>query len=272
MVFLAWALLLGGAATASGQGITVGPPALYLDSRTPTAVVTLFNPGTEPVEASVEFAFGYPVSDREGNVSVPLTPGPTRGERSAVDWLRAFPRQVVLEPGQRQAVRVVVTPPAELPDGEYWARMVVDARGGQPTPTDTVGDVSLAVSVRTRNVLAVNYRSGIVETGVRVVSAAAARDADGVTFEVDLERTGNAAYLGRLRADVLDGTGALVASVLDDIAVYRVMRRRLVVPVPDTAEGSLEVRMTITAERQDLPVGGALPATPVTVHIPVATP
>jgi hypothetical protein len=266
---LAAAALMAGLAE-TAHAVTVSPTALYIDSRTRTATLTLYNPGSLPAEVSIDFAYGYPQSDAEGNVSVPLTLEPAAGEPSAMDWMRAFPRRLVLQPGQRQVVRVLVEPPPELPDGEYWARVLVSSRGGQPPIESTQGDVQLQLNVQTTLVMAANFRKGAVGTGVEVARAAAVRDGTDVSLEVEMQRTGNAAFLGRLRADVLDERGTVVATAWDDIAVYRTMLRRLAIALPEGTAGPLEVRLTIDTERQDLPPGGALPASTVTRSVAVA--
>jgi P pilus assembly chaperone PapD len=266
---LAAAALMAGLAE-TAHAVTVSPTALYIDSRTRTATLTLYNPGSLPAEVSIDFAYGYPQSDAEGNVSVPLTREPAAGEPSAMDWMRAFPRRLVLQPGQRQVVRVLVEPPPELPDGEYWARVLVSSRGGQPPIENTQGDVQLQLNVQTTLVMAANFRKGAVGTGVEVARATAVRDGTDVNLEVQMQRTGNAAFLGRLRADVLDARGTVVATAWDDIAVYRTMLRRLAIALPEGTAGPLEVRLTIDTERQDLPPGGALPASTVTRSVAVA--
>lgn len=263
------ALALVAAGAEAAHAVSVSPTALYIDSRTRTGVLTLYNPGTLPEEITLEFAFGYPVTDAEGNLSVPVTQEPAPGEPSAMGWMRAFPRRLVLQPGQRQVVRVMVEPPADLPDGEYWARILVHSRGGQPPIEQTQGDIRLQLDVQTTLVMAANFRKGDVSTGVRVDTAAAARTADGVEVQVDLTRTGNAAFLGRMRLDVVDARGTVVGTAWDDLAVYRAVRRRHVIPVPADAAGPLTVRMHVDTERDDLPVGGALPVPPIDRTVPV---
>ena len=85
-----------------------------------------------PEEIDIAFAFGYPQSDSVGNVTVPFTDSVPAGEPGAVPWLRAFPRRLVLQPGQQQVVRILAQPPENLPDGEYWGRVMVASIGGQP--------------------------------------------------------------------------------------------------------------------------------------------
>ncbi len=265
---LAAALALLACAAGRAHAVSVSPTALYIDSRTRTAVLTLYNPGSLPEEITIDFAYGYPQADSAGNVSVPTTRTPPAGEPSAMAWLRAFPRRLLLQPGQRQIVRVLVEPPANLAEGEYWARILVSSRGGQPPIEQTQGDVRLQLNVTTTLVMAANYRKGDLRTGVAVTASEARRTADGVRLQVDLTRTGNAAYLGRMRAEQLDTRGTVLATLNDDVAVYRGMRRRLTFAVPAGATPA-SVRIHLDTEREDLPPGGALPAAPVDQRIPV---
>ncbi|MEQ9401212.1 MAG: hypothetical protein RJQ04_18750 [Longimicrobiales bacterium] len=266
------AVLLGGlmtVASAYAAAVAVSPVALYIDSRTRTGTLTLFNPGSRPEEVQVDFAFGYPVSDEEGNVTVQVLEEAPAGEPSAVGWLRAFPRRMVLEPGQRQVMRVMITPPAGLEDGEYWARALVRGRGGQPPIEERQGDVSVQIEVETVVVVAVNYRHGSVDTGLRVADARASQVGDTVRAFIDFERTGNAAYLGRVQGELLDASGRVLATAEEVLAVYRTIRRRLDLPVPAGAEGPLRVRYTMDTDRDDLPPGGPLPVDRVVHEVEV---
>lgn len=264
----ALALLLGLAAPAAA--VTVSPMALMIDARTRTGTLTLYNPGTLPEEITISFGFGYPKADSAGNVGVQILDSVPAGEPSAVEWMRAFPRRLVLQPGQRQVVRVMVQPPADLADGEYWSRILVSSRGGLPPIEQTQGEMRLQLSVETVLVLAANYRKGDVSTGVEIRSATAARRGDAVEGRVEFARTGNAAYLGTLRAEVLDARGQVVASTSEDLAVYRTLPRRVEVPLPAGVTGPLRLRIDVQTERDDLPRAAVLPASGVTRTLDVA--
>lgn len=259
-------LLIGWAARAGA--VAVSPLAVYLDSGNRTGAMTLFNPGDRPEEIEIDFAFGYPESDAEGNVALTIVEEPGADEPNAVEWLRAFPRRLVLEPGQRQVVRIMIRPPAGISDGEYWARALIRARGGQPA-VELRGDVAVHVDVETVVVAAVNYRHGDVSTGVEVTGAEAGRDGDRVVGLIDLSRAGNTAFLGRLLAELVDSRGRVVAATEDVLAVYRTIRRRVEIDVPADADGPLELRYRMDTQRDDLPAGGALPVEPVTFTVPV---
>ena len=241
------------------SAVSVSPVALYITDRTRTGTLTLYNPGSRAEEIEVDFGFGYPQSDEEGNVSVPIVESAPEGQPSAVEWLRAFPRRLVLEPGQRQVVRVVVQPPAGLEAGEYWGRVLVRSRGGQPPIEQSEGAVRMQIDVETVVVIALSYRNGEVATGLRVDGATATRSDSTVVGTIDLARTGNAAFIGRVQAEVLDAGGRVLGTSEEVLAVYHTIRRRLAVTVPTNAQGPLRVRFTMDTERDDLPPGAPLP-------------
>lgn len=265
---LALALLMLVGVAPEAYAVAVSPTALYIDSRSRTGTVTLYNPGALPEEIEIGFAFGYPTSDPSGNISVPLTTEAPEGEPSAVEWMRAFPRRLVLQPGQRQVVRIMVTPPAGLAEGEYWARLLITSRGGQPPIEQTVGGVTTQIEVETVMVLAVNYRNGRVHSGVSVTGSEVRREGEHVLVASDLQRNGNAAFLGRIRAELLDEAGRVVGTEEQLVAVYRGLRSVIRIPVPADARGPFQVRLTVDTTRDDLPPEGPLPADPVSLVVP----
>ena len=246
-------------ATSSAHAVTVSPTAVYISARNPSALLTLINMGSRPEEIELSVAFGYPVSDTAGVLRVDLVDSAGAGEPSLTSFLRIFPRRLVLQPGQRQVVRVMVAMPAGAADGEYWGRVLVKSRGGEPPIEQSQGNVRMQLSLETTFATAVFYHKGEVKTGVSVAAAEAQRMGDSVQFTLDLKRENNAAFLGRIRAELLNASGAVVADVEDVAAVYRGLRRRFVLrtgsPLP---AGAYTVRYLIDTERPDLPPQGPI--------------
>ncbi|HEX6599311.1 MAG TPA: hypothetical protein VF034_08325 [Gemmatimonadaceae bacterium] len=246
----------------AARAVTVSPTALYLSARNPSALLTLINTSSRAEEIEIAFGFGYPTSDSSGTLAVVITDSAATGEPSAANWLRAFPRRLVLQPGQRQVVRVTVVAPAGLADGEYWGRVLVKSRGGEPPIEQTQGQVHMQLSLETTFATAVFFQKGTMHTGIAATTSAH-RERDGVQFTVDLHREGNAVFLGRVRAELYDSADHRLAEAEDVVAVYRDLRRRFVLrsgsPLPD---GPLEVRYVVDTERPDLPSVGPVRTEP----------
>lgn len=248
------------------HAVTVSPSALYIDWRTRSGVLTLLNTGTQPEEIEIGFAFGYPQTDSLGRIRVQLFDVAPAGEPSAISWLRAFPRRLRLEPGQRQVVRILVQPPADLLPGEYWARVLVKSRGAVAPIEQRTEQVHLQIGVETVIATALSYRNGAVNTGLQVSAVEAVPSDSGVSVVLQLTRTGNAAFLGRLNATLVSPSGESVAQLREDFAVYRELRRSFTIPVAKlpASWAGYTVRWTINTERPDLPPEGPLPVSPIT--------
>lgn len=251
-------------ATTPARAVTVSPTALYLSPRNPSALLTLINTGTRAEEIEIGFGFGYPTADSTGQLRVQITDSAATGEPSAASWLRAFPRRLVLLPGQRQVVRVTVVAPTGLADGEYWGRVLVKSRGGEAPIEQTQGQVKMQLSMETTFATALFYQKGSVSTGTSV-AVGAVRVRDSVQLTMDLRRTGSAVFLGHIHADVVDSAGRKVVDVDDVVAVYRSLRRRfMIAPVGPLPAGPLTIRWVVDTERTDLPAVGPPKADPVT--------
>ena len=258
------------------QGVLVAPHAVIMDHRTRSGSLTLYNPGDDPVEVAFSSFFGYPVSDSIGGFELRTIDQPGANYPSAAGWIDAFPKRMLLGPKERQTVRLLARPPAGLADGEYWARLVVSAKGGT-VPVEGVADsagVRVALALEVRTIVPLQYRKGRVETGVRTSALAATVEKDSLAVRLRLDRTGNAAFLGTVRGALVDSTGKVVASVSTPLAVYYDMEPRITAPLPAAGlpAGLYRLKVDVAAQREDLPPELVLATPPardsVEVHLP----
>jgi P pilus assembly chaperone PapD len=259
---LGWAVAALAVAGAA-QAIVVAPHHVFIDHRTRSGVLYLFNPGDRPEEVTVELVFGYPVSDSAGNVSVQLIEDPSPEEPSAAGWMRAFPRRARVAPGQRQAVRLLAQPPLSLADGEYWTRVVVASRPTEPPVTAADTGVRVGLTLEVRTVIPVTYRKGAVSTGVDVTGLQTAVEGDSVVVRVGMRRLGSAAYLGTMRLALRDTLGVARAEWDQHVAVYHDLLRRASLPVAGLPPGTYNLHLRIDTERSDLEARNVLSAQPL---------
>jgi hypothetical protein len=119
--------------------IHVSPHVLIFDATTRSATLTLSNHGDHPLHGDVSVMFAYPdwphglpanttiiasdIASLEQHDTVVANPRPK--DPYAGGWLHGLPTHVTLAPHHTQQVTVTIVPPAHLPTGEYWARVVV---------------------------------------------------------------------------------------------------------------------------------------------------
>lgn len=250
---VALAFLLAG--TVRAQAILVAPQGVVLDARTRTASVELYNPGDRASEVALSTLYGYPVSTADGEITLRTVEHPDSAERSAAGFIEAFPRRLVLQPGQRQTVRLLARPPQGLAAGEYWARLVVAAKDAAPAAADTAGDgVRVGLTLEVRTIIAVNYRTGPLATGIALGAPDVALRGDSVVVRVPMTRTGDAAWIGAtsVRLEPDDATVAAPPEQRLQTAVYTTLAPRLVFPRSALARGRWRVRIVASSDRPDV--------------------
>ncbi len=256
------------------QGVLVAPHALYVDHRVRSESIQLYNPGTEPVEVSVSMAFGYPVTDSTGRPVLRMIEMPDSTYPSAASWIQAFPRRVSIPPRRRQTIRLLARPPAGLPDGEYWTRVIIAAKGGQ-VPVSGVADddrIHIGLTLEVRTVIALSYRKGTVTTGLEASDLRAQVVDDSLEVGVRLVRRGNGAFIGSLRWQLRDAQGRVQAESSTPLAVYYTLEPRLRFPLGHLQAGQYTVTAELLSERDDLSSDVLLPIDPIRSTVDVVIP
>jgi hypothetical protein len=159
-------LLLLTCITRVTAGVLVAPTVVFLDNHNRTSRMTVQNPTDKPQEVSVFFSFGLPESDSLGNVTVNLQDSAITDPHSAVEWVRAFPRKMVVAPNGQQVVRFNARPPKDLPIGEYWARVVIKSQDVQTSVAepDKEGAITTRLNMIMQTAIMLKYRNGEMQT------------------------------------------------------------------------------------------------------------
>ena len=244
-------------------GVLVAPTVIVLSEQNRTGRMLLRNPGPEPAEVSVRMSFGITQSDSLGQVYVELQDSAITDPRSAAGWIRPFPRRVVLPPGAEQTVRFVARPPSDLPDGEYWARVVVRSEASNPPEPVEVpeGEISARINTVMQTAISLKYRTGDLNSQVELSDAEVSRTDSLVKVMIDLANKGNVSYLGMLNCRLLDADGKEISAMKEHIAVYYDLRRGISLPVTNGEfRPPFQVELDISTEgRKDMPASEVIP-------------
>jgi len=215
-------------------GVLVAPTSVILSENDRTGRLTVQNPSDTPEEISIHFGFGIPQSDSLGKVKLRLQDtSKVNHPRSAMKWIRAFPRRVVLAPGATQVIRFVANPPKNLPDGEYWARIIVrsqDSRAELPDAGD-MESITTRLNMVMQTAIVLKYRTGDLIARLGVIDTEIERSDSLVAISIDMENQGNVSYVGILRCNLYDANDVEITARRINIAVYDDIKRRVELPV-----------------------------------------
>ena len=221
----------------SSGDLVVAPTRVVFEGRTRSAQLGLVNKGSGA--ATYRISVINMRMDETGQLTEIAKPEP--GQQFADRLFRYSPRQVTLEPGATQAIRLLLRKPKDLAPGEYRSHLMMRAipdTSGQDVEAPTVGaavrlipvfGVAVPVIVRHGDV---DYSSTI--SNVEFVKAVEANQLNKLRF--NLERTGSRSSFGDLVATLKDGGNDVVLAQIMRIAVYTPNQSRVVempLRVPD---------------------------------------
>lgn len=261
--------LLAGALSA--QGVLVAPHVVVIDHQTRGTAITLYNPGAEPAEVSISGFFGYPITDSIGEFEL-ATPDPaTAGLPSSAGWIDAYPRRVLVGPLERQTIRLLGRPPANLADGEYWSRLMISAKGGKVAvqSADSARGIDIGLDLEVRTIIPVQYRKGSITTGVRIEGVRAEKDGDSLAVRARMVRQGNAAFVGTGHLRLRDESGRLAAEAAIPLAVYVEIDPLMRIATAALPAGRYTLEIELVTERTDLPDTQIVPAAPARASLPI---
>ncbi len=201
--------------------IQTSPNFLFLESPHRSTPLIVTNTGADEREVWVEIKFGYETTNDSGRLFI-FIDSLGNSELSAASWVQGFPRRFILGGGESQTVRLFVTPPSGLTDGEYWARIIVTSKptkkpqSAESAPTGVRQGINILYQLS----LPFHYRVGKLTTGIIVNSLNAEIADTSINLSMNLSKTGNAAYWGSRTIRVIDKSGKTVLTKTKNTGVY----------------------------------------------------
>lgn len=244
-------LLLAPLSTAAQ--VMIAPTLIYMDETEPYGTFMVINRSDVPQEVSLSFEFGYPTSDADGTRMFVFGDSLAQATYGLGEWIRAFPRQFILGQGKRQTVRLMVRTPATLRDGVYWTRLVTKATEAAPE-MPAVADVSEAhVNLALRQLIPVLFRRGNPSPALQLKDLRADVGAGVVRIFADLQRNGDAPFVGTAIVRIYDAEGRMVMTKKEQTEVYFTYTERIDLRRGDLPPGAYQVQVTFESQLRDIP-------------------
>jgi len=243
---------------AAGE-LLISPTRIVFEKHTRTASVSMVNAGNETYTYRIEFVQRRMKPD--GSFEEINKSGP--GEQFSADMIRFSPRQVTLQPGQAQSIRLMLRKPPKLKDGEYRSHMLFRAiPKASSSSVAQLNNDPKAISIQLTPIVGISIpvivRHGQTQVTTTISKLRYYEKNSTVLFE--LMRSGNASVYGDITILFKDQSGhASVLRKVNGLAVYTPNKsRRMNIPTQILAgvkikNGTLSVLFHQTKE-----AGGAL--------------
>jgi P pilus assembly chaperone PapD len=268
MFLLAGLMLVQQAAFAE---LMLHPTRIVFDKNMRAAQIELINDGATP--ASYRITLVNRRMTDSGQFEAVETPAP--GEQFAEPMLRFSPRQITLQPGTAQTVRVMLRKPADLAEGEYRSHLQFERlpdvegggeQGGQPAANKDIG-VKLTTLVGAS--IPIVVRHGNTSATVRLSGLALKEEAGQPALALQFEREGNSSVYGDLKVSFTPaGAAPQTLALASGIAVYTPNAvRKSVVPLHAPA-GTRLAHGTLEVSYRDRPEAGGKLLAQATLDLP----
>lgn len=255
VAFIVSIFLLGIFISTGHAQVTISPTAVFLDSNSKVGSFFVSNPSNSAVEVRLSFEFAYPSTDSDGRVFLNYEDSEAEELYSLVPHLRAFPTTFVLESNQRQTIRLIGRLPQDTDPATYWTRMRVSSSQLTPPIGEAAeGQVAAQVTFQIDQVTAVLVHHGNVDTGVTIHSTEARVDAETESLQIltDVERTGNAPFIGSVTTTILGSNGEEINTRRSSTSVYFRNLQRVEFELSELPAGTYTAVTTYETSRNDI--------------------
>lgn len=270
VAFIVSIFLLGISLSTGHAQVTISPTAVFLDTNSKVGSFFVSNPSNSAVEVRLSFEFAYPATDEDGRVFLNYDDPEAEERFSLVPNLRAFPTTFVLDPNQRQTVRLIGRLPQTTEPGTYWTRMRVSSSQLTPPIGEAAeGQVAAQVTFQIDQVTAVLVHHGSVQTGVTIHSTEARLDAERDRLQIltDVERTGNAPFIGSVTTTILGPNGQEIDTRRSSTSVYFRNLQRVEFELANLPAGTYTVVTTYETSRNDISSRNLIQAAPTSERL-----
>lgn len=211
-------LALGTAFRQRPGELMVAPTRVVLEGRTRAAELVVANRGS--TEATYRVSLVDMRMTPEGRLERIPDGGLKEGELSAKSLLRFAPRQITLEPGESQRLRIALQKPPGLPPGEYRSHLLLEAIPPALTPSSESASEALALRF---NIVGAVSLPAIVRNGPLTASAQIGEpDLTRDELSVRVRRKGSRSVRGDLIVFYIPSGGKrkMQVGMIKEFAVY----------------------------------------------------
>lgn len=250
VLFLALFTVISGKAMSQ---ITIAPTMVFIDQQNRFGSFLVLNGSEQPQEVSIDFPFGYPITNNQGDIQMIYEDSTVAEQYSISNLVRGFPQNFVLEPGQRQVVRLTLRP-GNFDDGTYWTRIRTTSNAQRAAiGEETSEEVTAQITYKFEQVTTLFYKQGDTTTGINLINFTHRETEDGIEFMADAERTGNSPFLGSILLEISDSDGNTVLERMTSTSIYFDYRQVFEIPAGELDAGSYNATITFKTERPDVP-------------------
>jgi len=241
--------------TSAKAQVTISPTNMFIDDSNPFGTYMVINGSNETQEIGIDFLFSYSNTDEFGNRRIVQDDEEAENRYSIASYIRAFPRNFTLAPGQRQVVRLRLSTPNDLDDGTYWARIKTSSSPeSPPVELQTNSAVAARVAITVEQVTGLFFKKGNVSTGITIgdINVKESDDGNSLLVLTNLTRDGNSPFLGSITVSMIDSRGNEVKRGFISTSIYFDGVHKQELDLTNVPSGNYTIKVQFESSRSDI--------------------
>ncbi|MBE2190166.1 MAG: hypothetical protein KGZ71_12000 [Desulfobulbaceae bacterium] len=240
------------------------PQAVFLNQKNRASNLKILNMSNETKEVIIDIMFGYPNYDSLGNYSLVYGDTIPEAKWSATPYVRVFPKRLLLKGNEEQVVKFMLGNMSDAPDGTYFGRIhVLSKNPPQEVDTTYTDKITAQIDIHFTLISALIVDKGQTHCEISVSPVRAFADSAKVNIMVDVQKGGNAPFLGTSAMKVFDMSGKLVAETKEMTPFYFSGTRAFKFDKKFFNNGRYRVEFSMSNEHKDVPDDFKVPFEPL---------
>lgn len=220
-LLLFFIFIFSGIATYAQGDLMIMPKRLVFEGSERSQEINLANTGSDTAVYAISF-INYKMTE-SGNFE--QVEDPEEGQRFATDFLRYFPRRVVLAPNEAQTVRVQLARTGNLEPGEYRSHIYFRAVEEQTALGEEDQNEAEGISINIKTVFGISIpviiREGQSTTAINLTDVTLDTEGENPKLSLLINRSGNMSVYGNMTVEHIAPNGQTTeVGMVKGISVY----------------------------------------------------
>lgn len=208
----------------SFSNVRIIPPLLFTDEPKKSTSFSLINITEKEIEVWIETRYGYVTSNDSDQIYIEMRENYESDDQSCLEFTTVYPNKFILKPTEKRYVRIIVNPPPQLKNGEYWLRLLINSKPLEKklTAIGSEGSTRVGLEIQNQQSVPFHYRKGRVTTSVDLIETPSIKIINNeLNFTGKFQRYGNSSFWGRMYFELKDSKGKTVKTYFQNLVVYK---------------------------------------------------
>lgn len=234
--------------------LKVSPTKVFLEYPKRSTTLEIINTQDIELDVWIEYKYGYVATDDSNNYIVISPEKLNIDDRNAAEWITVYPEKFVLGPYEKRNVRLIVNPPTDLQDGEYWSRILINNKkiGKVYDIRKNVNGATIGLEVQHQQSLPFHFRKGKLSTDISFNTEPRIDIKNKkLHYNLNISRIGNTSYWGIVNFLITDKANKVIKREWQPLVVYKQVNKDFIIDLSNVYPGDYNIHINIESKRYD---------------------